>query len=205
MSQNEAKTLRSIFQIKMVTKLSQQLGRSMSLSDVEVECVSLGISIIIFQLLGFILAAIIGLFFNVIEELFIVIFMYIPLRMCVGGFHASKPEYCMLYSGIMFCLQAIGIKYVSWDNEFVRHLIFFSLVLIIRLVVDSKSIIYRWVKLVFVVQTKYAISVLNLMCIAYGLTFALGYYNLMKYIFIGLLTNGSLIFIELVRKNFIVG
>lgn len=69
----------------MINKLSQQLGRSISLSDVEVECVSLGLSIIAFQLLGFLLAAMIGMLFDVALELFIVIFLYIPMRACPYG------------------------------------------------------------------------------------------------------------------------
>ena len=155
----------------MINYITKILGSSILMSDVEEECIKFGLSIIFHQILGFILASIIGLLFDVTFELFIIILLFIPLRIYGGGFHASRPEYCMLYSGIMFCLISIGIKYVSWDNRIVTHSVFFSLVLIVRLVVDSKSIIYRWVKLVFVAQTKYAISVLKLMCVVYGLSF----------------------------------
>lgn len=126
----------------MINKLSQQLGRSISLSDVEVECVSLGLSIIAFHLLGFLLAAMIGMLFDVALELFIVIFLYIPLRVCAGGFHARKPEYCLVYSSIMLCLLCIGIKYVPWDYGMVTHSLFIILILVVRVIVDSKSIIY---------------------------------------------------------------
>lgn len=67
-------------------------------------------------LLNIITMIIIGLFFNMIWQSVIFMVAYSMLRIYAGGYHASTPLRCYLFSVVMILAALLLIKLISWNG-----------------------------------------------------------------------------------------
>lgn len=185
----------------MINKLTQLISQSFSLSDIEEECVTYGLSIIAHQLLGFITAAVIGTLFTVVEELFIVVVFFTPLRIYAGGYHASRPETCIFYSIAMFTLMSLYLKYMMEISIMFNHSIFILLYVVVALIKVPNPVRRYLTALEYTIPSKYVKRILNVMHMIYLFSYLMNYYSLMQYILLGLFANTVLMVIDIVQKN----
>lgn len=184
----------------MIIKLSQKISQIMSLSDIEEECITYGLSIIVHQLLGFIIAVVIGTLFTVVKELFIVIVLFTPLRICAGGYHASRPETCIFYSSIMFTLMSLYLKYMVGINVLLTHSVFILLYIVVALIKVPNPVRNYFTNLEDTTQSTSVKSILIVMLVIYILSFLMNYCSFMQYLSLGLLANTVLMVIDIVQK-----
>ncbi|MBG9979311.1 MAG: accessory gene regulator B family protein [Ruoffia tabacinasalis] len=127
----------------MINRISRVISKSISRTEIE-ECINFGLSIIVHQLLGFIIAVFVGVLFGTVSELVIVIFLYIPLRVCGGDYHASTLEQSLLFSEIMFVLISLCLKHMVWDSTLLIQLVFILLYIIDVLIKVPNSVRNRF-------------------------------------------------------------
>ena len=157
------------------------------LSDIEKECIDFGMNVVIHQIICFIIAGLIAIVFGVLIELMFVITFFIPLRIYGGGYHASRPSYCLFYSGVMFTLMSICLKFFELDYSTLHWIFIISFLVVF-------GIVHQWIKifvknLVFIENTNQIKIILLVMLIIYVITFFIGKKHIMQYITLALNAN----------------
>lgn len=185
----------------MINIITKKMSNFLLLSDKEEECVKFGLSIIFHQLFGFVIMAVIGMILDVLRELVMVIFLYIPLRVYTGGFHAKKPSNCFLYSGAMFVLMSICLKFFEWNYFTLLWFFIIPFVVMIGTVHQCGKVFNS--NHTLMAHTKQIKQSLSIMLIIYVSAYLIGEKYIMQYITIALNANLTLLIIGF--RNQILG
>lgn len=74
-----------------------------------------------------------GLIFKEVWQSILFSVVYIPLRSYAGGFHASTPVKCTVFSSIMVCIALLLMKYVTFSKVIIILMLIFSILVIVIL------------------------------------------------------------------------
>lgn len=101
---------------KVSIKLSKEWGRILKVDDEDVECYRYGLELLLSTICNIVIMVIISVLFQRPLLFLPYTFVYVPMRMFAGGYHASNHLRCIQFSSVSFLLCTILCRFVQFDG-----------------------------------------------------------------------------------------
>lgn len=109
---------------KVAIRLSAGWGRILDVPEEDVECYRYGLELLLSTLCNILLMIVISVILQMPLLFLPYTFVYVPMRLYAGGFHASSHFRCISFSCFSFFACAIAAKYsVGWWFSYICLLI----------------------------------------------------------------------------------
>lgn len=117
---------------KISIKLSKEWGRILKVDDEDVECYRYGLELLFSTICNIVIMVIISVLFQRPLLFLPYTFVYVPMRMFAGGYHASNHLRCIQFSSVSFLLctilcrfvQFAGMKYICFGIILLSAIVF---------------------------------------------------------------------------------
>lgn len=109
---------------KVAIRLSAGWGRILDVPKEDVECYRYGLELLLSTLCNILLMIVVSVILQMPLLFLPYTFVYVPMRLYAGGFHASSHFRCIAFSSLSFLVCAIAAKYSGgWGFRYVCLLI----------------------------------------------------------------------------------
>ena len=139
-------------------KICRYLADTLHLDESTYEVMYYGLFVFVTNLINIVSVIIIGGLLGELKNTIVFLIFYTPLRLYVGGYHASTPFKCYLYFNILSTIFIIIFKYISY-LEILFYLVIIMLIIIIIQMIKLKEdkqkiiIVLIYLLLCFILKT----------------------------------------------------